>query len=333
MTAAAPPAASDRPIPVVLDVDTGVDDAMALLLAALHPGLDLRAVTCVGGNAPLADVVRNTLTVLETAGRTDVPVGVGARRPLLEQPVDARHVHGSDGMADLGVPAPAMTADDRIAVELLRETVETAADAGEPVTLIPLAPMTNVALFARTHPDAFARLRRIVFMGGGAEVSNATAAAEFNVFHDPEATALVLDACAEHGIPVTMYGLDVFYEPRVTAAQSAELAALGTPVATLAAGLSSFHHRVFDDGSMTIGDAGAVAVLLRPDAARTQRLPVRVELAGTWTRGRTIVDRRDWSGDMEHDPHGLAPAQVDVCLAVDADVIRDLWLATVRGEL
>ena len=323
----------DRPIPVVLDVDTGVDDAMALLLAALHPGLDLRAVTCVGGNAPLADVVRNTLTVLQTAGRTDVPVGVGARRPLLEQAVDARHVHGEDGMADLGLPAPTMSVDPRIAVELLRTTVDAAADDGDPVTLVPLAPMTNVALFARTHPDAFARLSRIVFMGGGADVSNATAAAEFNVFHDPEATAVVLDACAEHDVPVTMYGLDVFYEPRVTAEQSAALAGLGTPVATLAAGLASFHHRVFADGSMTIGDAGAVACLLLPGAVRTERRPVRVELSGTWTRGRTIVDRRDWTGDMAHDPHGVAPASVDVCLEVDADRIRDLWLATVRGDL
>ena len=96
-------------LPVVLDVDTGVDDACALLLAALHPGLDLRAVTCVGGNAPLADVVRNTLVVLETAGRRDVPVGIGAARPILEEPVDARHVHGYDGMADLEMPPPTLT--------------------------------------------------------------------------------------------------------------------------------------------------------------------------------------------------------------------------------
>ena len=97
------------PIPVVLDVDTGVDDACALLLAALHPALDLRAVSCVGGNAPVDDVVRNTLLVLETAGRTDVPVARGAERPLLEAPVDARHVHGDDGMGDLGWGPPAAT--------------------------------------------------------------------------------------------------------------------------------------------------------------------------------------------------------------------------------
>ncbi|HEX6917885.1 MAG TPA: nucleoside hydrolase, partial [Phycicoccus sp.] len=119
-------------IPVVLDVDTGVDDACALLLAALHPGLDLRAVTCVGGNAPLTDVVRNTLVVLETAGRGDVPVGVGAARPLLEEPLDARHVHGADGMADLGYPPPRLVPDPRIAVELLRDTADAAAAEGTP---------------------------------------------------------------------------------------------------------------------------------------------------------------------------------------------------------
>ena len=236
-------------------------------------------------------------------------------------------------MADLGLPAPTMMPDARIAVDLLRDTVDAAYESGTPLTLVPLAPMTNIALYARTHPESFARLGRLVFMGGGAEVSNATAAAEFNVFHDPEATALVLDACAEHDLPATMYGLDVFYEPLVSRAEAEGLLALGTPVSRLAGGLMSFHHRTFADGSATIGDAGAVAALLVPEAIRTERLPVRVELAGTWTRGRTIVDRRDWSGDMAFDPHGLAPATVDVALGIDAEAVKDLWLATVRGEL
>ncbi len=316
----------------MLDVDTGVDDACALLLAALHPGLDLRAVSCVGGNAPLVDVVRNTLTVLGLVGRRDVPVGVGAARPLLEDPVDARHVHGSDGMADLGLPAPLLEPDPRLAVELLRDTVAAAADAGTPLTLVPLAPMTNIALFARLYPSVFARIGRIVFMGGGATVSNATAAAEFNVFHDPEAAAIVLDACAVHGVAVTMYGLDVFYDPLVTDEHVARLRTVDTAPAQLAAALVSFHHRRFANAGATIGDAGAVAMLVCPDAVRTERLPVRVELTGSFTRGRTIVDRRDWTGDLAHDPHGLAPAQVDVALEINGPWIADVWLRTVGGE-
>ena len=320
------------PTPVILDVDTGVDDACALVLAGLHPALDLRAVTCVGGNAPLPDVVRNTLTVLQACGRGDVPVAAGASHPLLERPVDARHVHGDDGMADLGWPAPTLAAHPRHAVDLLRQVVDEAHAAGDPVTLVPLAPMTNVALLARMYPESFARIGRIVFMGGGAMVSNATAAAEFNVFHDPEATAVVLDASADHDVAVTMYGLDVFYGPRVTLEDADGLAALDERgPGALAAGLVRFMSRRFHADSATIGDAGAVAVVIDPDAVRTERLPVRVELAGTWTRGRTIVDTRDWSGDLDHDPHGLAHAQVDVALEIDGPRVARLWLDTVRA--
>lgn len=321
------------PVPVVLDVDTGVDDACALLLAALHSGLDLRGVTCVGGNASLADVVRNTLTVLATCGAGGTPVAAGAGRPLLEHARDARHVHGADGMADLGRPVPDLRPDPRHAVELLRDLALEGARAGRPVTLVPLAPMTNVALLARTHPEAFAALGRVVFMGGGAQVSNATASAEFNVFHDPEAAAIVLDACVEHGIPVTMYGLDVFYRPRVTRGQAEELCAAddGTGPASLAGGLIRFMCDRFAADSAPIGDAGAVAAVLAPDALRTSRLPVRVELAGTWTRGRTIVDRRAAATDLDHDPHGLAPALVDVALDVDGDRLAALWLDTVTA--
>jgi pyrimidine-specific ribonucleoside hydrolase len=324
-------AVASGPIPVLLDVDTGVDDACAILLAARHPGLDLRAVTCVAGNAPLTDVVRNTLTVLEVVGRGDVPVGVGAARPLLDEPVGAAHVHGGDGMADLGLPAPTLRPDPRPALDLLRATVATAAAAGAPLTVVPLAPMTNLALFARAYPEDFAAIGRVLFMGGGAQVSNATAAAEFNVLHDPEAAAIVLDACATHDIPVMMYGLDVFYAPVVTATDIERLRGAGTAVADLAAGLVSFHRRTFDAAGATIGDAGAVVALVEPDAVRAERLPVRVELTGTWTRGRTVVDRRDWAGDLAHDPHGMAPALVEVAVAVDGRRVADTWLRTIGG--
>ena len=315
--------------PIVLDVDTGVDDACALLLAALHPDLDLRAVTCVGGNAPLADVVRNTLTVLDTAGRGDVPVAAGAERPLLEEPVDARHVHGEDGMGDLDWPRSTRDPDGRHAVELLRDVLlETA----EPVTLVPLAPMTNIALLLRTHPTVARGIRRIVFMGGAAQVGNATASAEFNVFHDPEAAAITLDACADLGIEVMMYGLDVFYGPQVTLETAKELVALhDSGPAGLAARLIAFQCERFEAQSATIGDAGAVCAVLDPDGLTTQRLPVRVELAGTWSRGRTIVDLRDWDGNLAHDPHGQARVSVDVALGVDGARYAQLWLDTVTG--
>lgn len=325
-------AVTTEPTPVVLDVDTGVDDACALLLAALHPALDLRAVSCVGGNAPVDDVVRNTLLVLEAAGRTDVPVARGAERPLLEAPVDARHVHGDDGMGDLGWGPPA-TRTDRRHAELLRDICRQAAETDRPVTLVPLAPLTNIALLLRTYPDAAQGISEIVFMGGAAHVGNATASAEFNVFHDPEAAAVTLDAAADLGIPVTMYGLDVFYEPVVGADVVDELIAVGgRGAAELGGRLIAFQNERFGRDASTIGDAGAVCAVIDRAGLTTETLPLRIELAGTWSRGRTIVDRRDWSGDMAHDPHGEPPVRIEVALGVDGARYAALWADTLLGR-
>jgi inosine-uridine nucleoside N-ribohydrolase len=330
------PAPRGSRLPVVLDVDTGVDDALALLLAATHPALDLRAVTCVGGNVPVDAVVANTLAVLETAGRPDVPVAMGAERPLLEPARHARHVHGDDGLGDLGWPAASGRPDTRHAVELLRDELLRAAASGaeeDRVTLVPLAPLTNIALLLRTYPEAAAGLREIVFMGGSAGAGNATASAEFNVHHDPEAAAVVLDAAAELGVPVTMYGLDVFYEPVVSAAEAAALAARGGGgAAELAGRLVGFQCERFGSSAATIGDAGAVCAVIDPGGVQTRDLPVRVELAGAWSRGRTVVDRREWAGDTDQDPHGRVSTRVSVCLDVDGARFARLWLDTVAGR-
>ena len=199
------------------------------------------------------------------------------------------------------------------------------------VTLVPLAPMTNIALLLRTWPEAAAGLRRIVFMGGAADVGNATASAEFNVWHDPEAAAIVLETAAELGVPVTMYGLDVFYDVRVSREQAQELVRRGG--AAELAGLLVLHQcERFGTPDATVGRRRRGLRRHRaPDALTTVPLPVRVELTGTWSRGRTVVDRRDWSGDLAHDPHGLAAATVDVALGVDGRRCSALWLDTVGG--
>ncbi len=308
-----------NPVPVILDVDTGIDDALALLLAARSPALDLLAVSCVSGNAPVDQVVRNTLKVLDAAGATDVPVARGADRPLLEPARDARHVHGDDGMGDIGWPDSTRSAVGVHAIELMRATLEAAP---APVTLVPLAPMTNVALLLRAYPHLAETIERIVFMGGAAAIGNATAAAEFNVWHDPEAAAIVLTS----GLPVTMYGLDVFYEVTIDEEQAARLAAAADAAAQLAGRLLQRQH---GRHIATVGDAGAVAAVIDPEGLTTSQHPVRIELAGTWTRGQTLVDRRSWAGDLEHDPHGLPAARVDVALGVDADRYRSLFLDTI----
>ncbi|NED74579.1 nucleoside hydrolase, partial [Streptomyces sp. SID9944] len=239
------------PTPVIIDCDTGVDDALALLFAVRHPGLDLRAVTCVAGNTDVDQVVRNTLTVLEQAGSPPVPVARGAERPLIEPVRTAHHVHGHDGMGDLGLPAPRRGAADVDAVTLLRREILASP---RPVTLIPTAPLTNIALLLRTHPEVTRNIERIVFMGGAVGAGNATAVAEFNVWHDPEAAAILLTA----GVPITMYGLDVFQRVIVPAQDVRRLRASGEPGAVLAGRLLAHRDPVTseEDPAGGLGDAG-----------------------------------------------------------------------------
>ncbi|WP_035857776.1 nucleoside hydrolase [Cryptosporangium arvum] len=316
--------------PVILDVDTGVDDALALLLAVKSPALDLRGVTCVAGNTGLEPVVRNTLRVLDAAGAPlDLPVAAGARRPLLDPPhlaepdatQTAEHVHGADGLAEVDLPESTRPLDRRPAVELLRDLL---LGAETPITLVPLAPMTNIALLLRTYPEVRPKIERIVLMGGAVNGGNVTAAAEFNVFADPEAAAIVFGA----GVPVTMYGLDVFYSVRVSRADATALAASDVPSARLAGQLLLFRMNGELD-SAEIGDAGAVAAVVAPDGLTTEALPVRVELDGRYTRGCTVVDRRAES-DKDWDPHRGHPAPVaDVALGVDAARYAGLFVETV----
>lgn len=312
-------------LPVILDVDTGVDDALALLFAVAHSELDVLAVSCVAGNASLEQVVDNTLRILDAAGAPDIPVAAGAVRPLLEPARSASHVHGADGLGGLALPPTSRRPVDVSAVELLRRTI---LGHPTPVTLVALAPQTNLALLLRTHPEVAANIARIVFMGGSASVGNATAVAEFNVWHDPEAAAIVLDA----GLPTSMYGLDVFNRVSVARERAAELEHGDDPVGRVVGALLG-HRVALGDGDAAeytglIGDAGAVCSLIAPELLRTELRPVRVELAG-YSRGQTLVDLRDRPG--EDVVHGLADewAPVEVALGVDAEAVAGLFLETV----
>ncbi|RFA07377.1 nucleoside hydrolase [Subtercola boreus] len=310
---------------VLLDVDTGVDDAMAILFAVAHPAINLLGVSCVAGNAALPQVVENTVRVLDAAGAGDIPVAAGATRPLLAPARDASHVHGSDGLGGIELPSTTRRSVAQGSVAMLREQLLASS---EPVTIIALAPQTNLALLLRTHPEVAEKIERILFMGGSASVGNATPTAEFNVWHDPEAAAIVLDS----GIQTFMYGLDVFNRVAVPLETSEALQMSGKRAERLAGALLS--HRIgMGPGRQPvytglIGDAGAVCALVDPDALTVERLPVFVELAGA-SRGQTVVDRRQFPG--EDRMHGLhsAVGLTDVALEVDAERYVELFLRTV----
>lgn len=316
----------------ILDVDTGVDDALAILFAVRHPNVRLRAISCVSGNVDVDQVVANTMRVLDAAGADDVVVARGATTPLLAPRLDGRVVHGQDGMADLGLPQSRRRPAHQHAVEVLRREITSAP---EPVTLVTLAPLTNIALLLRMYPEVAGNIGRVVTMGGSASVGNASPVAEFNVWHDPEAAAVVFGA----GLPMTMYGLDVFYGAAVPRETAEQLAGGDEPGARLAGQLLlhaadryGHDHRLGEPGGAGLGDAGAVAAAVDPGALVTRRLPVAVELAGSRTRGQTVVDHRTVDG--EDTAHHVAAQQhlIDVALAVDGPRLRAEYLRVVAGR-
>ena len=306
-----------------MDVDTGVDDAFAVLFAARHPDINLLGITCVDGNTNIDQVVANTFKVLDAAGAGDIPVARGAVRPLLGKSQYAEYVHGADGMCDLGIAPSQRKVDPRSAVELLRDLIEAST---EPVTIIPIAPLTNIALFLRAFPETAKKIHRIVLMGGSASAGNATAAAEFNVWHDPEAAAIVFQS----GVPISMYGLDVFMRPTIGRELAVTMSSSENPSSQFAGLLAlGFMDQVRTD-PISLGDYGAVAFAICPELFTTDLFDVVVDTSSGPARGQTIVDRRGaWLKQLE--PIDLEDsAKVRVALDLDVESVVNLWLETVN---
>ena len=253
------------------------------------------------GNSGVQQVLENTLRVLDAARAPDIPVAAGARAPLVERTRQEGHFHGADGLGGIELPATRRTPSELSAVQLLRREI---LGADHPVTLVALAPQTNLALLFAQHPEVADNLERIVFMGGSAGVGNVTAVAEFNVWQDPEAATAVI----ESGLPVTMYGLDVFTRLVVDQPTADRFAAASQPALGLAGELLRRRGTVSDGSAEgylgVLGDAGAVVYLTDPDLFGADDYPVRANLAGLG-RGQTIVDRRSVIQDRDarsHDP-------------------------------
>ncbi|MFM7860517.1 MAG: nucleoside hydrolase, partial [Candidatus Nanopelagicaceae bacterium] len=297
--------------PIILDVDTGFDDAFALLFAAMNPEIDLLGVTCVDGNTNVEQVVKNTLKVLDASGAGEIPVSKGATRPLVEEPLYAEHIHGKDGMGDIDFPESDRTVDPRSAIELIRDLVETRPNE---VMLVPVAPLTNIANFITTFPESAQKLKGICLMGGSASVGNATAMAEFNIWHDPEAADIVFRSA----VPITMYGLDVFYHPLVNESEAVRLSNSQELSAQFAGKLLlSCIKRLRQ--SVTLGDYGAVAAVIRPALIKTQVFDVGIEVAPGLVRGMTVVDRRPRL-ELSIEPRRIPnAAKVNVVLDLDAE--------------
>src|SRR3954454_1950249 len=277
-------------IPLVIDTDPGIDDALAILLALASPEVDLRLVTSVHGNVELAQTTENALRGLHRAGRSDVPVAAGAAESLIHpRPERAGHVHGDAGLGGVQLPASPAPVDPRPAVVALAEVLMGSPD---PVTVAAIGPWTNIALLLRVFPEAAARIGRLVLMGGSAgRGGNVTAAAEFNVWADPEAASVVLTA----GLPTVMVGLDVTVPTVLPEEGIARFAAAGPIGAQAAAILRHYldNARAFygTDG-VVVHDALALTEAIAPGTLGAVRRDVVVDTGLGVGRGQTLVDRR-----------------------------------------
>ncbi|MBJ7451416.1 MAG: nucleoside hydrolase [Blastococcus sp.] len=299
-------------IPLVIDTDPGIDDALAILLALASPEVDLQLVTTVHGNVDLALTTENALRVLHLAGRSDVPVAAGARASLIHpQPERAGHVHGEEGLGGVQLPPSPARLDPRPAVVALAELLESSE---EPVTVAAIGPLTNIALLLAVYPDAAARIDRLVVMGGSAgRGGNVTAAAEFNIWSDPEAAAAVFGST----VPTVMVGLDVTLPTVLTVEGIARFAAAGPVGATAAAILQQYldHARdAYGVPGVVVHDALALTEAIAPGTLGTVRRDVVVDTTLGAGRGQTLVDRRTVS---------VSPTAVEVAETVDSDAAVD----------
>ena len=270
---------------IFLDVDTGVDDALALLLAAKAPELHVKGVTCVAGNVPIGRVVRNTLDILNVADASHIPVAKGMESPLIERMFNATEIHGENGLGGVDLPTSRSTAIDKHAVEFLVEEIDSIS---EKVIIVALGPLTNIATLFRIYPNIVPRIEQLVIMGGAIGSGNITATAEFNIRQDPEAADIVFNT----DVPTLLYTWDVFTRVIFNKQEVDEMVASDNKCKVTAGKLLSSYLHTKREDTTSIGDAGAVACLLIPEAITTDVMPISIELIGEYTRGQTVLDQR-----------------------------------------
>jgi inosine-uridine nucleoside N-ribohydrolase len=276
------------PTPIILDCDPGHDDAIALLLAAASPELDLVGVTTVSGNQTLDKTTANALRVLEFAGRSDIPVYAGADKPFLRERDVAAHVHGESGLDGPDLPPPSRAAEEQHAVDYLAEEIRRR---NGKITLVPTGPLTNIGLLLALHPDA--RPERIVLMGGSIGEGNRTPAAEFNIWADPEAAQRVF----AEGLDTTMVGLDVTHRALIKDDHTERMRSagrVGAMVAELMDFYARFHKSRYPDleGS-PMHDPVCVAHLIDPTLMDVRDAFIEVDCSAGPSWGRTNVDWRN----------------------------------------
>jgi inosine-uridine nucleoside N-ribohydrolase len=301
---------------MILDVDTGIDDALALALAVRHPGIRLEAVLTVAGNVGVDLTTRNTLTVLDWLGATHVPVAAGADAPLRGPLREASEWHGADGLGGAALPRTRRTALDDAVGYLIERVL---AEPGE-LTLVCVAPLTNLALAVQRVPEVVGAVREVVLMGGAARApGNSTPVAEFNIYADPEAADIVF----RQSWPLTMVGLDVTSRVLLTHGDRDALPGDHSPEEVLVREVTRRHFDGLGVDAIALHDPLAVAVAVERDLVSVVETEAAVETRGEHTRGQTVVDLR---ANKRQSP--LAMPTRGVCVDVNVARARRLFFTS-----
>jgi purine nucleosidase len=320
---------------VIIDTDPGADDAMAILLALNSPELDVKALTVVAGNVVVEQGLENALKLISLAGRCDVTVARGARQPLVQKLTTAEFFHGKNGLGNVELPPPSCHADPRFAPDLIIELVH---QYPHEITLVVIGPLTNIALAVAKDPSIVRLVKEVVLMGGAISGGNATAAAEANIYNDPEAAGVVFQA----GWPLTMVGLNVTEDTRFTRADLNQLARTHGRENDFAVGVLNFMVALAAElgaQGAAMHDPLAVGAVVDRSLITTQEMRVEVETRGEYTRGETVTNRHNSSnlkvlrGDR-YVVEGIEKVQPNVRVALGSDARRfvELFISRIAGK-
>lgn len=295
-------------IPVILDMDPGIDDAAAIVMALNHPDIDVKLITTVAGNVSVDKTTNNAIKLVEFF-KKDVPVAAGASAPLKKEFVDASNIHGESGMPGYDFPE---TSTEPLTLDAVDAIVEVLNQQSEPITIVATGAYTNIANLLTKHPEVKNKIKQLLLMGGSISGGNVSSVAEFNVFTDPDAAKIVF----ESGLPIVMIGLDVTLKALLTTdtiEKMAQIGETGKMLHDLTVAYNDVH-----DGGKPMHDVNTIFYLVNPDAIKTQNYWIDVITEGP-AIGGTIADTQSRF-------HQVDQTNARVGIDIDAQKFNDWFL-------
>jgi purine nucleosidase len=327
--------ASAAPKKIIFDTDPGTDDALALMLALNSPELDVRAITVVPGNVTAKQGLENALRMASLANRCDIPIAAGAEHPLFQKLITAEFWHGKNGLGNIELPPSKCKVDSRFGPDLIIEMVHAAP---HEITLVPVGPLTNIALAVEKDPSIVPLVKEVILMGGSISGGNVNASAEANIYNDPEAAQIVFQA----GWPLTMVGLDVGDKTLFSRKYLNQLGRTHGPINDFIYGVAKYLVDLsaqFGSDGTQMYDPLAVGVAIDATFVKAPLMHVDVETRGDFTRGETVANRH---GMIERNVlHGdryviegvdKVEPNAKVCVEVDADRFLQLFVSRIQGK-